>query len=106
MTFVEWNKEVETSRRRLLPSRSHTAFAFGAHTCVRRTCTPRSVRLLSTSSEKILSRSWMRKRYGWSPGRASRALDPGFGTGSKSTTDVGAAFSTRLPLLGEAAWVR
>lgn len=31
-----------------------------------------SVTALSSSFEKMLSRSWITKRYGWPPGRASR----------------------------------
>src|SRR5215831_10317799 len=48
MAFVEGNQEVETFATKVPPSRSHTEFALGTHTGVRRTLTPRFVRLLST----------------------------------------------------------
>ena len=56
------------SRRRLPPNRSHTEFASGARTGVRRTRTPRSVTPWSRALEKMLSRSWITNRYRCPPG--------------------------------------
>ena len=59
--------------RRIVPtSRSQTAFAFGARTGVFSIRTPIAVTALSNSFEKMLSRSWIRKRYGCSSVSASR----------------------------------
>ena len=65
-------KKSKHSRRNVPPNLSHTEFAMGARTGVRRTRTPRSVTPLCSCFEKMLSRSWIKNGYGWSPGSASR----------------------------------
>src|SRR5215831_15229469 len=60
------------SRRRVPPNLSQMAFAFGARTGVRRTVTPNSFTDLSNCWETMLSRSWIKYRYPWPPGSASR----------------------------------
>src|SRR6266542_3967724 len=72
VAVVQRDQEVQTSRRKVPPKRSHTEFARGARTGVRNTRTPSAVTPLSSSWEKMLSRSWITNRYGWSPGSASR----------------------------------
>src|SRR5215831_8709858 len=59
MTFVDWNQEVETFATKAAAESFAHRVRLGARTGVRRTRTPRLVRLLSTSAEKMRSRSGM-----------------------------------------------
>ena len=60
MALVQWNQEVKTLATKAPPSGSHTEFAFGARTGVRKTRT--QIRQTFVDSSKMRSRSWMRNR--------------------------------------------
>jgi hypothetical protein len=61
--LIERNNSPNIRGRMVPPKRSHTEFALGARTGVRSTFTPMADTCLSSSFEKMLSWSWMRKRY-------------------------------------------
>jgi hypothetical protein len=57
MSLIEGNQQVQAFAAQGPTERSHNEFAFGACTGVRNTRTPMAVTYLSSSWEKMLSRS-------------------------------------------------
>jgi hypothetical protein len=68
-----WAVDARTARRRMLrTSRSQKAFAWGARKGVFKMLKPMVFRAESSPEEYVLSRSWIRNRYGFSPVMTSR----------------------------------